>query len=160
MAATNSSDLPLVGAGTELQIALNWDQQADISTLVDTDFTRLEGYNELPQIGDEVEEEDDTELWQTARVYSSDKLPTPADFEYSYKDAPGDPNRRALLERAQARGLMAFRIIYSTGTVRTFAVRFTGDYIDTASLDNKVMVMLKGKINGAIIKSILPDATA
>jgi len=159
MAATEEATSAKYGAGTELQIALAWDGTTPLSDLASGDFQLMKGYNELPQVGDEVEEEEDTELWQLAREYTSDKLETPSDFELTYKSVPGDAVRAGVTERAQERGLLAMRVVYSTGDRRTFAVRFLGDYIDSTSVDDRVMVMVKGKINGAMIKdTVAADA--
>jgi len=74
MAVTNSTAEPQKGYGTELQTVLDWVMPDDPSLIgqslrdiADEDWVRVEGYDELPEIGDESEVDDDTELWETAR---------------------------------------------------------------------------------------------
>ena len=77
MPVTTNSSTPRYGAGSTLEVNLTWDGQADLSTL--TDWATLYGLAEIPQIGDEVEEEEDTEIHETARRYSNNKLATPTE---------------------------------------------------------------------------------
>lgn len=149
MPVTTNSSTPQYGAGSELEVDLAWDGLSALPGL--TGWARVDGLSEIPQIGDEVEEEEDTEIHETARRYSSDKLPTPTEFELSFKQAD-EPVRNGVLQAAIDRSNLAVRVTYSTGLRRTFGVTLLGDYVDNAGIDDRVMVMIKGKISGAIIK--------